>query len=393
MKRKICVVTGSRADYGLLRWLMQEIKEDPDLELQILATGMHLSETFGSTCKEIESDGFKVNEKISVLNGDDSGLSLAKSISLGISGCAGAFERLKPDLIIVLGDRFEIFAAATAALVLTIPVAHLHGGEVTVGAFDESFRHSITKLSHIHFVAAEEYRNRVIQLGENPEMVFNVGGLGVDAISKIKLLTKEEFERKRGVSFSKRSLLVTFHPVTLDDGSAEKQMKELLSALSELIETTLIFTMPNADTGGLLIISEIEKFVEDHSNAYSFKSLGQVDYLSCVNLVDGVIGNSSSGLTEVPSFRKGTINIGDRQSGRLVAESVISTKPLKVDILEAISQIYTEQFANKLINTKNPYGEFGASQRIHNIIRDINLEGIIKKKFFENKAIEARNDN
>ena len=393
MKRKICVVTGSRADYGLLRWLMQEIKEDPDLELQILATGMHLSETFGSTYKEIESDGFKINEKISVLNGDDSGLSLAKSISLGISGCARAFERLKPDLIIVLGDRFEIFAAATAALVLTIPVAHLHGGEVTVGAFDESFRHSITKLSHIHFVAAEEYKSRVIQLGENPEMVFNVGGLGVDAISKIKLLTKEEFERKRGVSFSKRSLLVTFHPVTLDAGSAEKQMKELLSALSELIETTLIFTMPNADTGGLLIISEIEKFVEDHSNAYSFKSLGQVDYLSCVNFVDGVIGNSSSGLTEVPSFRKGTINIGDRQSGRLVAESVISTKPLKVDILEAISQIYTEQFANKLINTKNPYGEFGASQRIHNIIRDINLEGIIKKKFFENKAIEARNDN
>ena len=193
MKRKICVVTGSRADYGLLRWLMQEIKEDPDLELQILATGMHLSETFGLTYKEIESDGFKINEKITVLNGDDSGLSLAKSISLGISGCADAFEKLKPDLIIVLGDRFEIFAATTAALVSTIPVAHLHGGEVTVGAFDESFRHSITKMSHIHFVAAEEYRNRVIQLGENPELVFNVGGLGVDALSKIKLLTKEEF--------------------------------------------------------------------------------------------------------------------------------------------------------------------------------------------------------
>ena len=393
MKRKICVVTGSRADYGLLRWLMQEIKEDPDLELQILATGMHLSETFGLTYKEIESDGFKINEKITVLTGDDSSLSLAKSISLGVSGCAEAFERLKPDLIIVLGDRFEIFAATTAALVSTIPVAHLHGGEVTLGAFDESFRHSITKMSHIHLVAAEEYKNRVIQLGENPELVFNVGGLGVDAISKIKLLTKQEFEKKRGVSFSARNLLITFHPVTLEDGSAEKQMKELLSALSELNETTLIFTLPNADTGGLVIISEIEKFVEDHSNAYSFKSLGQVDYFSCINLVDGVVGNSSSGLTEVPSFRKGTINIGDRQSGRLVAESVISTRPLKVDILEAISQIYTEQFANKLINTKNPYGEFGSSQRIHNIIRDINLEGIIKKKFFENKAIEARNDN
>ena len=383
MKRKICVVTGSRADYGLLRWLMQEIKEDPDLELQILATGMHLSETFGSTYKEIESDGFKINEKIAVLSGDDSGLSLAKSISLGISGCAEAFERLKPDLIIVLGDRFEIFAASTAALVLTIPVAHLHGGEVTVGAIDESFRHSITKMSHIHFVAAEEYKNRVIQLGENPELVFNVGGLGVDAISKINLLTKEEFENKRGVSFSKRNLLITFHPVTLEDGSAEKQMNELLSALSELNETTLIFTLPNADTGGLVIISEIEKFVEDHSNAYSFKSLGQVDYLSCINLVDGVVGNSSSGLTEVPSFRKGTINIGDRQKGRLLATSVIAAKPFKDDIKSALNILYSASFQEELITSKNPYGEAGSSKKIYKIIKEINLEVIQKKEFFK----------
>ena len=389
MKRKICVVTGSRADYGLLRWLMQEIKEDPDLELQILATGMHLSETFGSTYKEIESDGFKINEKIAVLNGDDSGLSLAKSISLGVSGCAEAFERLKPDLIIVLGDRFEIFAASTAALVLTIPVAHLHGGEVTVGAIDESFRHSITKMSHIHFVAAEEYKNRVIQLGENPELVFNVGGLGVDAISKINLLTKEEFENKRGVSFSKRNLLITFHPVTLEDGSAEKQMNELLSALSELNETTLIFTLPNADTGGLVIISEIEKFVEDHSNAYSFKSLGQVDYLSCINLVDGVVGNSSSGLTEVPSFRKGTINIGDRQKGRLLATSVINVEPTKEEIKKGLSKLYSDSFRASLLRTENPYGRLGAASKIHKIVRDLELEGLLKKTFFQVNRIEA----
>ena len=389
MKRKICVVTGSRADYGLLRWLMQEIKEDPDLELQILATGMHLSETFGLTYKEIESDGFKINEKITVLNGDDSGLSLAKSISLGISGCADAFEKLKPDLIIVLGDRFEIFAATTAALVSTIPVAHLHGGEVTVGAFDESFRHSITKMSHIHFVAAEEYRNRVIQLGENPELVFNVGGLGVDALSKIKLLTKEEFEKKRGVSFSKRNLLITFHPVTLEDGSAEKQMNELLSALSELNETTLIFTLPNADTGGLVIISEIEKFVEDHSNAYSFKSLGQVDYLSCINLVDGVIGNSSSGLTEVPSFRKGTINIGDRQKGRLLATSVINVEPTKEDIKKGLSKLYSDSFRASLLRTENPYGSLGTANKIYKIVRDLELEGLLKKTFFQVNRIEA----
>jgi GDP/UDP-N,N'-diacetylbacillosamine 2-epimerase (hydrolysing) len=368
---------------------MQEIKEDPDMELQILATGMHLSETFGMTYNEIESDGFKINEKVAVLNCDDSGLSIAKSISLGVSGCAEAFERLKPDLIIVLGDRFEIFAATTAALVLTIPVAHLHGGEVTVGAFDESFRHSITKMSHIHFVAAEEYRNRVIQLGENPELVFNVGGLGVDAISKIKLLTKEEFEKKRGVSFSKRNLLITFHPVTLEAGSAEKQISELLAALSELIDTTLIFTLPNADTGGLAIISKIKEFVEDHANAYSFKSLGQVDYLSCINLVDGVLGNSSSGLTEVPSFRKGTINIGDRQKGRLLATSVINVEPTKEDIKNGLSNLYSDFFRASLLRTENPYGDVGSSSKIHKIVKDLELEGILKKTFFQVNWIEA----
>ena len=383
------MVTGSRAEYGLLRWLMQEIKEDPDLELQILVTGMHLSETFGLTYQEIESDGFEINEKVVVLNDNDSGLSIAKSIGLGVTGCAIALERLKPDLIVLLGDRFEIFAAATAALVLTIPVAHLHGGEVTTGAFDESFRHAITKMSHIHFVAAEEYRNRVIQLGENPELVFNVGGLGVDAISKTKLLTKEEFERKRGVSFSKKNLLITFHPVTLEAGSAEKQMDELLSALENLTETTLIFTLPNADTGGLSIISKIEKFVEDHANAYSFKSFGQIDYFSCINLVDGVIGNSSSGLMEVPSFRKGTINIGDRQKGRLLASSVISVEPFKEDIKKGISKLYSETFKAILVNSENPNGDMGSADKIHRIIKDIEIEGLLKKTFFQGNRIEV----
>jgi GDP/UDP-N,N'-diacetylbacillosamine 2-epimerase (hydrolysing) len=385
MKRKICVVTGSRADYGLLKWLMQEIKNDADLELQILVTGMHLSETFGLTYKEIESDGFEINEKVVVLTDNDSGLSIAKSISLGVTGCAEAFERIKPDLIVLLGDRFEIFAAATAALVLTIPVAHLHGGEVTTGAFDESFRHSITKMSHIHFVAAEEYRNRVIQLGENPDLVFNVGGLGVDAISKIKLLSKEEFEKKRGVVFSKKNLLITFHPVTLEAGSAEKQIDELLSALAELNETTLIFTLPNADTGGLSIIAKIEQFVDEYNNAYLFTSLGQIDYLSCVNLVDGVIGNSSSGLTEVPSFKKGTINIGDRQEGRLLASSVINVEPFKNDINAALQTLFLHSFQEKLETTMNPYGESGSSKKVYTMIKQINLENIQKKDFFKVK--------
>jgi GDP/UDP-N,N'-diacetylbacillosamine 2-epimerase (hydrolysing) len=383
MNRKICVVTGSRADYGLLRWLMQEIKKDPILELQIMVTGMHLSETFGLTYQEIETDGFKINEKVEVLNDNDSGVSIAKSIGLGVTGCALALEKLNPDLIVLLGDRFEIFAAATAALVLTIPVAHLHGGEVTTGAFDESFRHAITKMSHIHFVAAEEYRNRVIQLGENPELVFNVGGLGVDAISKVKLLDKEEFERKRGVSFSKKNLLITFHPVTLEPGSAEKQMDELLSALENLRDTTLIFTLPNADTGGLAIISKIEKFVENHASAYSFKSLGQIDYLSCINIVDAVIGNSSSGLTEVPSFRKGTINIGDRQKGRLLSTSVISSGPFKNDIKSALDTLFSASFQEKLKTSINPYGDGGSSKKICTIIKQIDLDDIKKKDFFK----------
>ncbi len=377
------MVTGSRADYGLLRWLMQEIKKDPILELQIMVTGMHLSETFGLTYQEIETDGFKINEKVEVLNDNDSGVSIAKSIGLGVTGCALALEKLNPDLIVLLGDRFEIFAAATAALVLTIPVAHLHGGEVTTGAFDESFRHAITKMSHIHFVAAEEYRNRVIQLGENPELVFNVGGLGVDAISKVKLLDKEEFERKRGVSFSKKNLLITFHPVTLEPGSAEKQMDELLSALENLRDTTLIFTLPNADTGGLAIISKIEKFVENHASAYSFKSLGQIDYLSCINIVDAVIGNSSSGLTEVPSFRKGTINIGDRQKGRLLSTSVISSGPFKNDIKSALDTLFSASFQEKLKTSINPYGDGGSSKKICTIIKQIDLDDIKKKDFFK----------
>jgi GDP/UDP-N,N'-diacetylbacillosamine 2-epimerase (hydrolysing) len=386
MKRKICVVTGSRADYGLLRWLMLEIKEDPDLELQILATGMHLSETFGFTYKEIESDGFDINEKVVMLDDKDTGLSIAKSIGSGITGCALALERINPDLIVLLGDRFEIFAAATAALVLTIPVAHLHGGEVTVGAFDESFRHAITKMSHLHFVAAEEYRNRVIQLGENPDLVFNVGGLGVDAISKVKLLTKDEFERKRGVSFSKKNLLITFHPVTLEPGSAEKQMDELLSALENLSETTLIFTLPNADTGAKSIMSKVEKFVENHANGYFFTTLGQIDYLSCVNIVDGVIGNSSSGLTEVPTLRKGTINIGDRQKGRLLASSVICVEPLEEEIKMGLSKLYSDTFKASLVNSENPNGDVGAANKIHRIIKDIEIEGLLKKTFFSRKS-------
>jgi GDP/UDP-N,N'-diacetylbacillosamine 2-epimerase (hydrolysing) len=274
MNRKICVVTGSRAEYGLLRWVMQGIKDDQQLTLQVIVTGMHLSPTFGLTYKEIEADGFNINYKVETLNSSDTTVDIAESISRGITGCAKALNELKPDLIIILGDRFEIFAAASAALVARIPIAHIHGGETTVGAFDEAIRHSITKMSLLHFVAAEEYRNRVIQLGENPNNVYLVGGLGVDAIKKANILPKSELEKRLKIEFKRRSLLITFHPVTLEHETSDKQMNELLSALSNLQDTTLIFTMPNADTGGLKLKEMIDKFVSVNNNSFSFISLG-----------------------------------------------------------------------------------------------------------------------
>jgi GDP/UDP-N,N'-diacetylbacillosamine 2-epimerase (hydrolysing) len=290
---------------------------------------------------------------------------------------------LHPDIVVVLGDRFEIFAAATSAFVERIPIAHLHGGEKTVGALDEGFRHSITKMSHFHFVAAADYGKRVIQLGESPENVFQVGGLGVDNINKLNRLTREELETKLQVRFDQKSLLITFHPVTLENRTEVQQMTELLKALSKLKNTSLIFTSPNSDTGGRGLIKLIEKFVSQNKNASYFASLGQLLYLSCIVQVDAVIGNSSSGLTEVPSFKKGTINIGDRQRGRLMATSVINCEPEAGSILIALNKLYSINFQMTLPNTVNPYGEGGASERVVNILRTIPLDGVIKKTFHD----------
>ena len=383
MSRNICVVTSSRADYGLLRWVMQGIKDDPELNLQIIATGMHLSPTFGLTCKVIEEDGFEVNAKIEILGSSDTPTAIAESMALALDGTAKAFSELKPDLVVVLGDRFEIFAATAAALVTKIPVAHLHGGETTAGAFDEAFRHSITKMSHLHFVATDEYRSRVLQLGENPKNVYLVGGVGIDSIKNLPLLSKEDFENQLGIKLDTKSLLITFHPVTLDSESPEQQMKELLAALSHLHDTTLIFTMPNADTGGRVLIDMIEKFVGQNKNAKVFTSLGQLKYLSCISHVDGVVGNSSSGLTEVPTFKKGTINVGDRQMGRIQASSVINCEPKEKDIKRAIETLYSLDFNSNLAATMNPYGEGGASARIVKALKEASLEGIVKKTFYD----------
>ncbi len=382
MSRKICVITGTRAEYGLLRWVMQGIADDPELTLQLIVTGMHLSPEFGLTYREISNDGFHIDRNVEMLTSSDTPVGIAKSMGLGMIGFADALNDLSPDLILVLGDRFEIFAAVSAALVARIPVAHIHGGEATEGAVDEAMRHSITKMSQIHFVAAEGYRDRVIQLGERPDRVHLVGGLGIDSIKRLKLLNREEFEESINVRLGKKSLLVTYHPVTLESDSAESQMTELLEALSGLNDTQLLFTLPNADAGGRIISELIRDFSKVHSNAHVFTSLGQLRYLSCIAHVDGVIGNSSSGLLEVPSFRKPTINIGERQRGRIQAKSVINCGTNRLDIGRAIRRIYDREFLDGLKNIENPYGEGGASEKILGIIKSVRLDNIVKKEFY-----------
>lgn len=383
MKRKVCVVTGTRAEYGLLRPVMQGIAASAALELQLVVTGMHLSPEFGLTFREIETDGFRIDEKIELLLSADTASGIAKSMGVGMIGFADAFARLKPDLLLVLGDRFEIFSAASAAMVARIPIAHLHGGEATEGAIDEAMRHSITKMSHLHFVANEEYRQRVIQLGEQPDRVFTVGGLGVDNIRKLKLLERDALEASLGFSLGARSLLVTFHPATLEQGTSRAQMQELLAALDGLRDTTLVFTMPNADTDGRVLIEQIKDYVARREYAHAVTSLGQVRYLSCLRYVDGVVGNSSSGLTEAPTFAIGTVNIGDRQHGRLKAASVIDCAPERAAIGAAIARLYDPKFKASLAGVRNPYGDGGASERIVEQIERAGLGNILKKRFHD----------
>lgn len=385
-KRKICIVTGTRAEYGLLYWLMKEIEGDTELELQIIATGMHLSPEFGLTYKEIENE-FKIDKKIEMLLSSDTPVGISKSMGLAQIGFGEAYDELKPDLVVVLGDRYEIFSAASAAMIANIPIAHLHGGETTEGAFDESIRHSITKMSHLHFTATDEYKDRVIQLGEQPDKVFNVGGMGVDNIRRVKLLSKDEFEKSIDFKLNKKNILVTFHPVTLENSTAQKQFSELLNVIDELRDTHVIFTKANSDTDGRVINKMIDEYVSrQKEKAVAFASLGQVRYLSAMQYVDAVVGNSSSGLLEAPSFKIGTINIGDRQKGRITAESVIDCAADAKSIKEAFSRLYSSEFTNLLKNVENPYGSGGAGKKIKDIIKSFNLVGIIKKSFYNIKV-------
>lgn len=391
MNRKICVITGTRAEYGLLRWVMQGIKDDPHLELQVIATGMHLSPEFGLTFHEIEADGFQIDRKVEMLTSSDTAVGIAKSMGLATIGMADALDELMPDLIVVLGDRYEIFASVAAALVACIPVAHLHGGEATLGAFDEAFRHSITKMSNLHFVAAEEYRRRVIQLGEQPERVFLVGGLGIDNIKRLKLLDKAELEKSLGFELGVKSLLINFHPVTLESENAVAQMSELLAALAELEDTHLIITMPNSDTNGRELKKMINQFITKYPNSHAYSSLGQLRYLSCVAHVDGVVGNSSSGLLEVPSFKKGTINIGVRQKGRLQASSVINCEANRASISDALNRLYSDSFKDVVGQTKNPYGEGGASEKVVTELKNFEIKRPLMKKFYDLSKLGLEN--
>ena len=381
--RKICIVTGTRAEWGLLAPLAHKIHNDPNLKLQIIATGMHLSTEFGLTYRDIT---LPINKKCEILLSSDTPIGLCKAMGLAQISICEAYNELKPDIIVVLGDRYEIFACVASAMICRIPVAHLHGGEATEGLIDEAIRHSITKMSHLHFVATEAYKKRVIQLGENPSRVFNVGGFGIDNIVSLDFLDKPSLESSLNFKLRDKNFLITFHPVTLENATAQEQFKALLDALKSLstrYDIGYIFTKANADTDGRIINDMIDEFVSTRSNAIAFTSMGQLRYLSTMRFVNAVVGNSSSGLGEAPSFKVATINIGDRQKGRIKADSVIDCKPSCKEILQSCEYAMSKEFQAILQNVKNPYGEGGASQKALEILKSYPLEGILKKAFYD----------
>ena len=382
--RKICVVTGSRAEYGLLYWLLKEIQADPELELQLLVTGMHLSPEFGLTWQQIAADGFTINRKVEMLLSSDTPVGIAKAMGLGLIGLVDALADLQPDIVVVLGDRFEIFAAAQAAMSLRLPIAHIHGGELTEGAVDDAIRHALSKLSHFHFTATEVYRQRVIQLGEAPERVFNVGAPGLDNVHRLPLLERAAFEAAIDFKLAKRNLLVTFHPVTLENATAAEQFSQLLLALDEFADAHVIFTYSNADADGRIIARLIEEYRDRHpQRVAAFVSLGSLRYLSAMRHVDAVVGNSSSGILEAPAFKIATINIGDRQRGRLCAASILHCQPQADAIKAALRKVWSGKLASTLADLEQPYGTGGSSAEIKRILKSVALKDILKKRFYD----------
>jgi len=381
--KKVCVVTGTRAEFGLLSNLISKIQSDDYFCLQIIVTGMHLSPEFGNTYNEIIDRGFKIDKKIEIILSSDTSIGVSKSMGLAQISFAEAFKELDPDLIIILGDRYEILSVATTAMIMRIPIAHINGGELTEGAIDDSIRHAITKMSQLHLVGTDEYRQRVIQLGEEPERVFNTGDLCIDGIIGNKLMSKDEFEQSIDFRLGEKNLLLTYHPETLSYKSSKEQFEAVLEAISKISDVKIIITHPNSDTEGREIISMINDYVNSNNNTIAFSSLGYIRYLSALQFMDAVIGNSSSGVTEVPFFGIPTVNIGKRQQGRIKADSVIDCECLAKDIHSAILNAFSDDFIQKAKKSKNPYGDGKASERMLSILKSINLEEIRTKKFYD----------
>lgn len=382
MNKKVAVFTGTRAEYGLLFWLLKDIQSDPLLQLQLLVSGMHLSPEFGETYSQIEKDGFVIDEKIEILLSSDSAVGTAKSMGLGVLGFADALARLQPDVLVILGDRFEALAAAQTAMILRIPIVHLHGGEITEGAYDDAIRHAITKLSYLHGTSTEEYRQRVIQLGEEPNRVTTVGAIGLDHLKRATFLTVEQLSESLGFKLNKPFVVVTYHPVTLADEAPEVSFQALLGALDDYPELQVILTYPNADDGGRRIIPILEEYARSNpQRVLAIPSLGQVRYLSSIKHASAVIGNSSSGIIEVPSFDVPTVNIGVRQKGRLAAKSVLNTEPNHIDISNAIRVALSRSYKDKEEVIDNPYGQGDASAQVIEMIKSLKFDA--SKVFYD----------
>lgn len=384
--RKICVVTGTRAEYGLLSRLIRMIDESDNTQLQLIATNMHLSPKYGNTYQEIEKDGFTIDCKVPIIdeNDKDDTITTVKSMAKALTGFSDAYNQLKPDMVVVLGDRYEIFSVATAAMIMRIPIAHIGGGAITEGAYDDAIRHSISKMSQLHFTSSEQYRHRVIQLGEDPNRVFYTGSLGVENIKKLPLMSKSEIEKELDFKIDKNTILVTYHPVTLGNRTAKDDIDDFIAALEERKDLRVVFTMPNSDTGSQFIVEAINEFVEKNSGrAKAYKSLGVKRYLSVMRQVAAVVGNSSSGLMEVPSFGIPTLNIGDRQKGRMAADSVLNCGTDKASVLQGLETVMSDTFRAKAALTKNPYEKEGTAKSIFDIISTYPLNELNQKHFYD----------
>ena len=384
MSKKIAVFTGTRAEYGLLYWLIKDINEDPDLTLQLLVSGMHLSSEFGETYKQIEKDGFNIDEKIEILLSSNSSVGTAKSMGLGVLGFADALDRLSPDALVILGDRFEALAVAQTAMIMRIPILHLHGGEITEGAYDDAIRHAITKLSYLHGTSTEEYRQRVIQLGESPERVKNIGAIGLDHLLRSEFMSVNEIAESLDFELSKPYFLVTYHPVTLGEEPPEESFLALTDALDEFKDHKVIITYPNADDGGRKIIPLLEAYARENADrVLAIPSLGQKRYLSTVKHATAVIGNSSSGIIEVPAFDVPTVDIGVRQKGRLAAKSVLNCSADEESIIEAIESAVSRSYKSANEKIHNPYGSGNASAQAIEMLKNLDFEPT--KSFYDIK--------